>query len=181
VAHPAHLCPARVHESGHAAKVSHVLQGIITTSTGVLARSSTLLLCNGRACNLKPLALYSVTMTSRFPTAAEILSFPAPNYADPTTLRPLAIGVVTPITALVVAFISCRFYSRTVLTKTLGWDDGIMLLAAVSFHGPIKSFLLNQQITCVGNNLMVIISMLPQYRMGYHLCTQMNCMLAGNR
>lgn len=38
------------------------------------------------------------------------------------------------MTVLVVAFISCRFYSRTVLTKTLGWDDGIMLLAAVSLH-----------------------------------------------
>lgn len=71
-------------------------------------------------------------MTSRFPTAAELLSFPAPNYVDPTTRRPLAIGIVTPMTVLVIAFISCRFYSRTVLTKTLGWDDGIMLLAAVS-------------------------------------------------
>lgn len=38
------------------------------------------------------------------------------------------------MTVLVVAFISCRFYSRTVLTKTLGWDDGIMLLAAVSLE-----------------------------------------------
>ncbi|KAJ4381844.1 hypothetical protein N0V86_003209 [Didymella sp. IMI 355093] len=36
------------------------------------------------------------------------------------------------MTVLVVAFMSCRIYSRTVLTKTLGWDDGIMLLAAVS-------------------------------------------------
>ncbi|KAL1652411.1 hypothetical protein SLS61_005013 [Didymella pomorum] len=58
------------------------------------------------------------------------------------------------MTVLVVAFMSCRIYSRTVLTKTLGWDDGIMLLAAI---------------TSVGNNIMVIISMLPQYRMGHHL------------
>ena len=36
------------------------------------------------------------------------------------------------MTVLVIAFMSCRIYSRTVLTKTLGWDDGIMLLAAVS-------------------------------------------------
>jgi hypothetical protein len=71
-------------------------------------------------------------MTSRFPTAAEIQSFPLPNYADPATRRPLAIGLITPMTVVVIAFISCRFYSRTVLTKTLGWDDGIMLLAAVS-------------------------------------------------
>ncbi|KZM24329.1 hypothetical protein ST47_g4538 [Ascochyta rabiei] len=93
-------------------------------------------------------------MTSRFPTAEELLSFPKPNYVDPTTRRPLAIGIITPMTVLVVVFMSCRLYSRTVLTKTLGWDDGIMLLAAVM---------------SVGNNIMVIISMLPQYQMGYHL------------
>lgn len=42
------------------------------------------------------------------------------------------------MTVVVVAFISCRFYSRTVLTKTLGWDDGIMLLAAVSLNIPLQ-------------------------------------------
>jgi hypothetical protein len=89
-------------------------------------------LCNRKACNLETSTLCRVRMTSRFPTAAELLSFPAPNYVDPTTRRPLAIGIITPMTVLVVAFISCRFYSRTVLTKTLGWDDGVMLLAAVS-------------------------------------------------
>lgn len=36
------------------------------------------------------------------------------------------------MSVLVVAFISCRFYCRTILTKTLGWDDGVMLMAAVS-------------------------------------------------
>ncbi|KAF3048550.1 hypothetical protein E8E11_009603 [Didymella keratinophila] len=106
--------------------------GVIATSTGVLARLPDLLLCN----------------------TTEFASFPPPNYANPTTLRPLAIGVITPMTVLVVAFMSCRIYSRTVLTKTLGWDDGIMLLAVI---------------TSVGNNIMVIISMLPQYRMGHHL------------
>lgn len=70
-------------------------------------------------------------MTSRFPTAAEFASFPPPNYDNPTTLRPLAIGIITPMTVLVITFMSCRIYSRTVLTKTLGWDDGIMFLAAV--------------------------------------------------
>ncbi|KAJ8118592.1 hypothetical protein OPT61_g464 [Boeremia exigua] len=71
-----------------------------------------------------------------FREAEELLSFPTPNYVDPTTRRPLAISIITPMTVLVVAFISCRFYSRTILTKTLGWDDGIMLLAAQQCHGP---------------------------------------------
>ncbi|KAF1929973.1 uncharacterized protein M421DRAFT_381924 [Didymella exigua CBS 183.55] len=120
----------------------------------VLARLSGPLLCNRAACNLRTSTLCRVRMTSRFPTPAEILSFPTPNYVNPHTLRPLAIGIITPVTTLVVIFISCRFYSRTVLTKTLGWDDGIMLLAAI---------------ISVGNNIMVIASMFPQYRMGYHL------------
>jgi hypothetical protein len=71
-------------------------------------------------------------MTSRFPTAEEFLSFPAANYVDPETRRPLALAVVIPMTVLVVFFISCRFYSRTVLIYTLGWDDWTMFAAAVS-------------------------------------------------
>ena len=71
-------------------------------------------------------------MTSRFPTAAEFASWPQPNYVNPATHLPLAIAVVTPITVLVVVFISCRFFSRTVLQYTLCWDDCVMLAAAVS-------------------------------------------------
>lgn len=59
------------------------------------------------------------------------MSFPEPNYVDPETRRPLALAVVIPMTVLVTVFISCRFYCRTVLTRTLGWDDWIMLAAAV--------------------------------------------------
>ncbi|KAF2852107.1 hypothetical protein T440DRAFT_393792 [Plenodomus tracheiphilus IPT5] len=93
-------------------------------------------------------------MTSRFPTAAEFASFPPPNYVDPITRRPLALGVLIPMTVLVITSISCRFYSRTVLVRTLGWDDWVMLLAAIL------------SVSC---NIMVIISMSPIYQMGYHL------------
>jgi hypothetical protein len=71
-------------------------------------------------------------MTSRFPTVEEFLSFPEPNYVDPITRRPLALAIVIPMTVLVTFFISCRFYCRTVLIYTLGWDDWVMLVAAVS-------------------------------------------------
>ena len=60
------------------------------------------------------------------------MSFPEPNYVDPITRRPLALAVMIPMTVLVTAFISCRFYCRTVLIRTLGWDDWTMLAAAVS-------------------------------------------------
>jgi hypothetical protein len=71
-------------------------------------------------------------MTSRFPTAAELASWPEINYVNPETRRPLTLAVNIPMTVLVIAFISCRFYSRTVLTRSLGWDDWVMLAAAVS-------------------------------------------------
>ncbi|KAH7067240.1 hypothetical protein BKA63DRAFT_581953 [Paraphoma chrysanthemicola] len=93
-------------------------------------------------------------MTSRFPTPAEFASFPTPNYVDPITRRPVAIGIIIPATVLVVTAISCRFYSRTVIVRTLGWDDWIMLLAAI---------------LCVGSNIMIIVAMLPSFQLGYHL------------
>ena len=71
-------------------------------------------------------------MTSRFPTAEEFASFPPPNYVDPTNHLPMALGIVVPMTILVTVFMTCRLYCRTVLVKTLGWDDGLMLIAAVS-------------------------------------------------
>jgi chorismate-pyruvate lyase len=44
----------------------------------------------------------------------------------------MALGVVIPMSVLITVFMSCRLYCRTVLVKTLGWDDGFMLVAAVS-------------------------------------------------
>ena len=71
-------------------------------------------------------------MTSRFPTAEEFASFPPPNYVDPANHLTLALAILVPLTILVIGFISCRFYCRTVLVNTLGWDDWTMLMAAVS-------------------------------------------------
>ncbi|CAN9098189.1 unnamed protein product [Alternaria alternata] len=93
-------------------------------------------------------------MTSRFPTPEEFASFPPPNYVDPVNQLPLAMAVLIPMTVLVIGFVSCRFYCRTVLVNTLGWDDWAMMVAAVM---------------SVGSNIMLIISMLPEYQMGYHL------------
>jgi hypothetical protein len=73
-------------------------------------------------------------MTSRFPTAVEIASWPLPNYVDPPTQRPAALAAGIAMIVLVVGFVSCRFYSRTVLIPALGLDDWTMLFAAVSFY-----------------------------------------------
>ncbi|CAI6299405.1 unnamed protein product [Periconia digitata] len=93
-------------------------------------------------------------MTSRFPTSSEILSWPEPNFVDPETKQPLAMGINVVMSFVIVSFICCRFYSRTRLVKALWWDDWIMLLAALCQ---------------IGNNVMIIISMDKKYKMGYHM------------
>lgn len=45
---------------------------------------------------------------------------------------------------------------------------------------PLSQLLSTEQILCVGNNLMVIISMFPQYQMGYHLCKS-KCVITSQR
>jgi hypothetical protein len=68
---------------------------------------------------------------STFPTLADIVKWPAPNYVDPVTRRPLVLGVEIPLTILTILFTAGRFYSRTVMVKALGWDDWFMLAATV--------------------------------------------------
>jgi hypothetical protein len=68
---------------------------------------------------------------STFPTLADIAKWPAPNYVDPVTRRSLVLGVEIPLTILTIMFTACRFYSRTVVVKALGWDDWFMLAATV--------------------------------------------------
>lgn len=76
-------------------------------------------------------------MTSRFPTPAEFASFPEPNYVNPITRQPLVVGVMVPLSVLVIVFMFCRLYSRTILVNAIGWDDWIMMLAGVSFDATI--------------------------------------------
>jgi hypothetical protein len=66
-----------------------------------------------------------------FPTSADIIKWPAPNYVDPITRRPLVLAVEIPLTFLTIVFTAGRFYSRTVIVKALGWDDWFMLAATV--------------------------------------------------
>ncbi|KAL5381811.1 hypothetical protein DPSP01_006994 [Paraphaeosphaeria sporulosa] len=93
-------------------------------------------------------------MTSRFPTPAELASFPKPNYVNPITRQPLIIGVTTAMSVMVIALLACRIYSRTVLVYAVGWDDWIMLSAGV---------------IAVANNILVTISTSKKYQMGYHI------------
>ena len=64
---------------------------------------------------------------ARIPSAAEMETWPAPNYENPTTRRPVVLGVEIPLMAVVIIFTSMRFYSRTVILRALG-SVGIIIL-----------------------------------------------------
>jgi hypothetical protein len=71
-------------------------------------------------------------MTSRFPTPQEFAAFPPPNYVDPGTKTVQILGILIPMTVLVIIFILARIWSRTVIVLAIGLDDWLMLVAAVS-------------------------------------------------
>ncbi|KAF2004749.1 hypothetical protein P154DRAFT_571952 [Amniculicola lignicola CBS 123094] len=88
------------------------------------------------------------------PTAEDAASWPAPNYVNPETRRPLVLGIQIPLMILVLSFTTMRFYSRTILIKALGADDWFMLVAAVF---------------SVGVSVMTSVSTDKSIQTGYHL------------
>ncbi|KAF2713200.1 hypothetical protein K504DRAFT_517170 [Pleomassaria siparia CBS 279.74] len=88
------------------------------------------------------------------PTAEQMAAWPAPNYVNPQTRRPLVLGIEIPLMILVIIFTAVRFYSRTVIIRALGMDDWFMLAASLIL---------------VATNIMTCISTLPAYQTGYHL------------
>lgn len=68
----------------------------------------------------------------KIPPLSVIVSWPAPNYEDPVTHGPaiLIVNIIF-IVLVLVAFVG-RFYSRLVIKKWLGIDDGMCVLALVS-------------------------------------------------
>ena len=83
-------------------------------------------------------------MTSKFPTPQEYAAFPSPNYVNPETKTAQVLGILIPMTVLVIVFISARIWSRTVIVFAVGLDDWLMVVAAVSlgYPGTPKSKLL---------------------------------------
>ena len=60
----------------------------------------------------------------------------APNSASSEEDRAYILCIILAITlALALALICCRFYVRIKLTHNLGWDDVMIVLAAVSPKG----------------------------------------------
>ncbi|PSN71300.1 hypothetical protein BS50DRAFT_584806 [Corynespora cassiicola Philippines] len=90
----------------------------------------------------------------RVPTPEEVAAWPAPNYVNPITRRPLVLGVDIPLIFLVALVVSARFYSRTVIIRALGTDDWFMLAAGVF---AIATYIMN----CVSTQ--------NEFQTGYHI------------
>ena len=59
-----------------------------------------------------------------------------PNAAPSDNRAYILIIIVSLTLALALVLICCRFYVRIKLTKNLGWDDALIVLAAVSINPP---------------------------------------------
>jgi hypothetical protein len=69
----------------------------------------------------------------RLPPPEVRATWPKPNYVDPETRGPALIIVELTILPLALLTLALRLYARVVLLKNGGWDDWLMVGAAVSF------------------------------------------------
>ncbi|KAF2665236.1 hypothetical protein BT63DRAFT_87991 [Microthyrium microscopicum] len=60
-----------------------------------------------------------------------ILSFPPPNYTNPVTRGPAILYVNGVLLVICTIFVLLRFYSRTFIKRSLGWDDLSLLLGYI--------------------------------------------------
>ena len=70
----------------------------------------------------------------RFPPPEVIMSWPAPNHENPATRGPGLL--ITELTILPVALLCLclRLYVRLFVVRSSGWDDWLMVGAAVCFQ-----------------------------------------------
>lgn len=67
----------------------------------------------------------------QYPPVAVLLSYPTPNYVNPEQHGPaliITLSILFPSALLVVGL---RTYTRVIIAKSFGWDDGIILVAFV--------------------------------------------------
>ncbi|KAF2663235.1 hypothetical protein BT63DRAFT_380313 [Microthyrium microscopicum] len=66
-----------------------------------------------------------------YPTEEEWNNWPAPNFVNPQSRKPIVIGVEIPITVIAATVVIARFYARTYIKHVLGWDDWLMMGAMI--------------------------------------------------
>lgn len=69
----------------------------------------------------------------QIPPASVLESWPAPNYEHPETRGAALIVTMSIFSVLIILSVAGRFYSRLVVKRWFGWDDGTMILALVSW------------------------------------------------
>ena len=75
------------------------------------------------------------------PPLSVIVTWPTSNYDDPVTRGPGRIVLASIFTFLMCFVVVLRFYTRLVLIKNVGRDDGLIAIATVS--------LCSETISCV--------------------------------
>lgn len=72
----------------------------------------------------------------QLPPLTVLLSWPTPNYADPTDHGPGLLIVNLVLTPLTISFVGLRLYTRIRISKSAGFDDVLIVLALVSSFFP---------------------------------------------
>lgn len=80
----------------------------------------------------------------RLPPPEVIASWPPPNYTDPETRGIALLAIEMTILPIALLVLALRLYVRVVLLQKPGWDDWLMLLAAVCRPPPSPTTLLTR-------------------------------------
>lgn len=70
----------------------------------------------------------------QIPPVDVILSWPTPNYDHPETRGLTLLILMVIFTVLVLLSCLGRFYSRIIVKRWFGWDDGFIIIALVSLQ-----------------------------------------------
>jgi hypothetical protein len=73
----------------------------------------------------------------RLPPPEVLASWPTPNYINPETRGPALIIVELITLPIALICLGLRLYARIHVTGPTGWDDWIMVAAAVGFGCPL--------------------------------------------
>lgn len=78
----------------------------------------------------------------RFPPVEVILTWPRPNYTNPENRGPTLMIVELTILPLALICLALRLYVRFHVVKRAGWDDWLMVAAAICCCGVTTSVIL---------------------------------------
>ena len=61
-----------------------------------------------------------------------------PNFIDPESRAPGVIMALGIITAIMLIFVILRMYTKSFVTKAIGWEDGMHMKTSIDAHTDVK-------------------------------------------